>query len=49
MVLKLVQAFIMRVGMALQPKQCNDFLLVVSAIKVYKCYDAWEDCIGAFM
>jgi len=49
-VLRLVQAFIWKVGSALQPKQLNDFLLVVSQLKVRSyCYEAWEDCIGAFM
>lgn len=50
LVLKLVQAFIFKVGGALEPKQCSDFLLVVSALKVPRhAYDAWEDCIGSFM
>ena len=50
LVLKLVQAFIMKVGASLQEKQCSDFLLVVSQLKVPRhAYDAWEDCIGAFM
>ena len=30
LVLKLVAAFISKVGAALEPKQCSDFLLVVS-------------------
>ena len=37
-------------GVALEPKQRSDFLLVVSQLKVYReGYDAWEDCLGAFM
>ena len=31
-------------------KQCNDFLLVVSQLRVFRdAYEAWEDCLGAFM
>ena len=49
-VLKIVQAFITRVGMVLEPKQTSDFLLVVSQLKVnYHAYEAWEDCLGTFM
>ena len=48
--LRLVQAFITRVGGALQTKQLHDFLLVVSQLKVRGyAYEAWEDCLGAFM
>ena len=49
-VLKLVQTFISKVGTALQPQQLNDFLLVVSEIRVSsQSYEAWEDCLGTFM
>ena len=49
-VLKLVQTFIAKVGAALQAQQLNDFLLVVSEVKVGRDgYEAWEDCLGTFM
>ena len=49
-VLRLVQAFISKVGNAIQSKQISDFLVVVSTLTVPRqAYEAWEDCIGAFM
>lgn len=50
LVLKLVQAFISKVGQSLQPKQCSDFLLVVSQLAVPRhAYESWEDCLGTFL
>lgn len=48
--LKIVQAFVEKVGNVLQEKQLGDLLLVVSELKVRKpAYSAWGDCIGAFL
>ena len=50
LVLKLVSAFIAKVGAVLEQKQCSDFLLVVSQLQVPRhAYDDWEDCLGTFM
>ena len=49
-VLKLVTAFIARVGAALETNQRRDFLLVVSQLRVDRdSYEAWEDCLGQFL
>ena len=49
-VLKLVGAFITKVGIALERTQRRDFLLVVSQCRVNRdSYDAWEDCLGSFL
>lgn len=50
MVLKIISAFILKVGIALNQKQVSDLLIVVSELKIGKDhYFAWNDCIGSFV
>lgn len=50
MVLKVISAFILKVGVALNEKQIADILIVVTEMKIVKVnYLTWNECIGSFL
>ena len=50
MVLKVISAFVKKVGVALDVKQIAELLLVVTELKIVKFnYNNWTECIGSFL